>query len=78
MIPSLHDTPPAPPPRTDPHLGALRALARGDGERVLLAADDPATVEPVVPTLDLAVPAEEVGFAFEGVAYGPHSLPVTW
>jgi len=31
-----------------------------------------------IPTLRLAVPFEEVGFAFEGVAYGLHSLPVTW
>lgn len=31
-----------------------------------------------VPDLRLAVPAEDVDFAFEGVAYGLHSLPVTW
>jgi cytochrome P450 len=31
-----------------------------------------------IPTLALAVPFEEVGFAFAGVAYGLHSLPVTW
>lgn len=31
-----------------------------------------------VPDLALAVPAAEVEFAFEGVAYGLRSLPVTW
>lgn len=31
-----------------------------------------------IPTLNLAVPFEEVDFAFEGVAYGLRSLPVTW
>jgi len=31
-----------------------------------------------VPDLRLAVPAEDVDFAYEGVAYGLHSLPVTW
>lgn len=31
-----------------------------------------------VPGLALAVPAAEVEFAFEGVAYGLRSLPVTW
>lgn len=31
-----------------------------------------------VPTLRLAVPAGDVDFAYEGVAYGLHSLPVTW
>ncbi|WP_275101305.1 cytochrome P450 [Nocardiopsis dassonvillei] len=31
-----------------------------------------------IPTLRLAVPFEEVEFAFEGVAYGLRSLPVTW
>ena len=31
-----------------------------------------------IPTLRLAVPADEVAFAFEGIAYGLHSLPVTW
>ena len=31
-----------------------------------------------VPTLSLAVPAEEVPFAMEGIAYGLASLPVTW
>jgi cytochrome P450 len=31
-----------------------------------------------IPTLALAVPFEEVAFAFDGVAYGLHALPVTW
>ncbi|GAA3612552.1 cytochrome P450 [Nonomuraea rosea] len=31
-----------------------------------------------VPTLRLAVPFEEIEFAFEGIAYGLRSLPVTW
>jgi cytochrome P450 len=31
-----------------------------------------------IPTLRLAVPFEDVEFAFEGVAYGLRSLPVTW
>ncbi|GAA2231025.1 cytochrome P450 [Promicromonospora sukumoe] len=31
-----------------------------------------------VPTLRLAIPARDVDFAYEGVAYGLHSLPVTW
>ncbi|MET7330350.1 cytochrome P450 [Nonomuraea sp. NPDC005650] len=31
-----------------------------------------------VPTLRLAVPMGEVQFAFEGIAYGLRSLPVTW
>jgi len=31
-----------------------------------------------IPTLALAVPFEEIDFAFAGVAYGLHSLPVTW
>ncbi|MFI6739275.1 cytochrome P450 [Nonomuraea sp. NPDC050451] len=31
-----------------------------------------------VPTLRLAVPMDEVQFAFEGIAYGLRSLPVTW
>lgn len=31
-----------------------------------------------VPTLRLAVPVDEVQFAFEGIAYGLRSLPVTW
>ncbi|MFE7504669.1 cytochrome P450 [Promicromonospora sp. NPDC057488] len=31
-----------------------------------------------VPDLRLAVPAQDVDFAYEGVAYGLHSLPVTW
>lgn len=31
-----------------------------------------------IPDLRLAVPAEEVEFAYEGVAYGLRSLPVTW
>jgi cytochrome P450 len=31
-----------------------------------------------IPTLALAVPFEEVDFAFAGVAYGLRSLPVTW
>jgi cytochrome P450 len=31
-----------------------------------------------VPDLRLAIPAEEVEFAYEGVAYGLRSLPVTW
>jgi cytochrome P450 len=31
-----------------------------------------------IPTLQLAVPADEIEFAFEGVAYGLRSLPVTW
>lgn len=31
-----------------------------------------------VPTLQLAIPSDEVPFAFEGVAYGLRHLPVTW
>jgi cytochrome P450 len=31
-----------------------------------------------IPTLALAVPFEEVPFAYEGVAYGLRSLPVSW
>ncbi|NKY98907.1 cytochrome P450 [Nocardiopsis alborubida] len=31
-----------------------------------------------IPDLRLAVPADEVEFAYEGVAYGLRSLPVTW
>ena len=31
-----------------------------------------------VPTLGLAVPMDEIEFAFEGIAYSLHSLPVTW
>ncbi|GLY04455.1 cytochrome P450 [Actinoplanes sp. NBRC 101535] len=31
-----------------------------------------------IPTLALAVPADQVEFAMEGVAYGLKSLPVTW
>ncbi|MCF4119913.1 cytochrome P450 [Antribacter sp. KLBMP9083] len=31
-----------------------------------------------IPTLRLAVPPDEIEFAFEGVAYGLRSLPVTW
>jgi hypothetical protein len=31
-----------------------------------------------IPALALAVPFEEVDFAFEGIAYGLRSLPVTW
>ncbi|MFI7540445.1 cytochrome P450 [Actinoplanes sp. NPDC049599] len=31
-----------------------------------------------IPRLALAVPFEQVGFSFAGIAYGLHSLPVTW
>jgi cytochrome P450 len=31
-----------------------------------------------IPTLRLAIPFDEVEFAFEGIAYSLHSLPVTW